>query len=43
MNRLVLRTARGERAFYVVKDVEISRIPPIAESAMDGAPALYRP
>jgi hypothetical protein len=43
MNRLVLPTTRGEQAFYVFKDVEIPRIPPIAESAMDGAPNLYEP
>jgi hypothetical protein len=43
MNRLVLRTARGEQAFYVFKDVEIPRIPPIAKCAMDGAPTLQKP
>ena len=43
INRLVLRTARGEQAFYVFKDVEFPRVPPIAESAMDGAPTLHKP
>ncbi len=46
MNRLVLRTARGEQAFYVFKDVEIPRIPPIGrrgDSAIDGAPTLHQP
>lgn len=43
MNRLVLRTARGVQAFYVFKDVEIPRIPPIAKGAMDGAPTMHQP
>jgi hypothetical protein len=34
MNRLVVRTARGEQAFYVFKDVEIPRagVVPLGES-----------
>jgi hypothetical protein len=42
MNRLVIRTAKGENAFYVFKDVEIPRIPPFAESAKDGAPTFQQ-
>ena len=38
MNRLVVRTARGENTFYVFKDVEIPRIARLAKGARDGAP-----
>lgn len=35
MNRLVLRTARGEQSFYVFKDVEIPRVEAVAAVSED--------
>ena len=40
MNRLVLRTARGEQTFYVFKDVEIPRVEAVAAVSDDPLVAI---